>query len=148
MNRCLSILFACLLLASHASAESSDVAAPPPLSPQVQNGIRFLTGGIGNQEQEKLRELDDDYNVRVALTRDDGAYLSNIHIAIEDRAGETLLETTTRGPILLAELAPGRYVMRASSEDRTTERRIIDVPKNRDPVRLYVALENTDQATK
>lgn len=69
-------------------------------------------------------------------------------VVIEDAAGAPLVETTTRGPILLAQLEPGRYVIRAAYEGRTTERRLIDVPKERDQVRLYVALADTTQQAK
>jgi len=145
MKLFITISSALLLLAAPAVAQPPDVAAAPPLVPQVQNGVRFLTGGIGDREQKELRELDDDYNVRVAMTREDGAYLADVDVVLENRSGKALLETTTRGPILLAELAPGRYVMRASSEGRTTERRVIDVPREHDQIRLYVALEDASQ---
>ncbi len=136
------------LLAVPAAAEGPDVAAPAPLQPQVQNGIRFLSGGVGDREQAELRELNDDYNVRIALTRADGAYLSSVDVVIEDAAGTPLVETTTRGPILLAQFEPGRYVIQAAYEGRTTERRLIDVPKQEDQVRLYVALAEAAQQTK
>jgi hypothetical protein len=133
-----------ILFAFPAAAEdSADVAAPAPLAPQSQNGATFLTGGVGDREQAELRKLDDDYNVRIALTNADGAYISRVDVVIEDAAGRSLIETTTRGPIVLAQLEPGRYRLQARSEGRTTERRVIDVPKNAEAVRLYVALEDT-----
>ncbi len=136
-----------LVLASPAGAEPPDVATASPLMPQMQNGISFLTGGIGDREQERLRELDDDYSLRVALTRADGAYLADVKVVIEDKAGHNLVETTTRGPILLADLAPGRYLMRATFEGRMAERRVIDIPKDRDQVRLFVAIEEMGEKT-
>jgi hypothetical protein len=139
---------ALLLLTTPAAGESHDVAAAPPLQPQMQSGVTFLTGGIGQGERDRLRGLDDDYNVRVALTQADGAYLADIRVAIEDANGTSLVETTTRGPIFLAELAPGRYVLRASKQGRTTERRVIDVPKDRDQVRLYVALVDSSRSAR
>lgn len=145
MRTFLALVSTLLLAAFAATAEDADVAAAPPFEPQTQNDVTFLSGGIGQQERDALRALDD-YNVRVALTRADGAYLSDIHVVVEDADGKPLIDTTTRGPIFLAELAPGRYRIQASTDGRTTERRVIDVPTERDQVRLYVALEEAGES--
>lgn len=140
--RSLLLLTVALLLASPVVAQ--DVAALPPLEAQVQSGVRFLSGGLGEGERDRLRALDDDYNVRVALTNAEGAYLHAVDVVVEGKDGRKLVETTTRGPIFLAQLDPGRYLLRASAEGRTTERRVIDVSPERDQTRLYVALVDAE----
>ena len=129
-----------LLLPLAAVAATPPEAAPLPLQVQTQNGIRFLSGGVGQDEQHQIARLGRDYSVRVALTAPGGAYLSDVNVVIEDAAGKPLVQTTTQGPILFAQLAPGHYRLQASSQGRRTEQRMIDVPKAGSQVRLYVAL--------
>jgi len=128
------------LLALRAGADEMDVAAAAPLQPQVQHGVQFLSGGVGDMEQDELLVLNKKYNLRVALTDAKGEYLSGIEVAIENSAGKALVETTTAGPILLAELDPGRYVLKASDHGRKPEERVVDVPKLPQQARLYVAM--------
>ena len=129
-----------VLLGLSAGASEMPAAAPAPLAPQVQNGVKFLTGGVGEEEQSRLLTLDKSYNLRVALTDSKGEYLSGVDVTIQKVGGHDLVQTTTFGPILLAELAPGRYVIRTSDVGRRPEERVVDVPKLPKQTRLYVAM--------
>lgn len=140
MKRLLTLIASIVALGVASAGADPDAASPPPLTPETQNGVKFMTGGVSDSEQAKLRELGDAYNLRVALTNAEGAYLSDVDVVIEDASGKILLEANTRGPILLARLEPGRYHLKAMQEGRTTERRTVDVPRQEDQVRLYVAL--------
>jgi hypothetical protein len=131
----------CACLASPALAEQPDVSAPPPLTPVVAGDVTFLTGGVGESEQAAIRKMTGDYNVRITLTRPDGAFLSGVDVQLESASGHSLIHTRTRGPMMLVRLDPGRYVLKASEQGHTPERRVIDVAKGGDPVQLYVALE-------
>ena len=135
-----------LAAATGARAEPSaamDASPPPPLAPQMQHGVEFVTGGVGDAEQTELfAEPARDYNVRITLTDPGGAYLSDVHVRIADADGNTKLDTRTNGPLLLVELDAGRYTVEATRSDGgATERRTLDVPADGAmPVRLYVAL--------
>lgn len=138
----MKILFACamsgLLLVPLASAQG---AAGKTLTPQTQNGVKLVSGGVGDREQAAMDKMAKDYNVRVTFSNSEGAYLSGVNLSIENDAGKRLVELATRGPILLAQLDPGRYVLNAREEGRMTERRVFDVPKDRkDKVRLFVMM--------
>jgi hypothetical protein len=132
-----------LLLAPPAVADDSSVAAPPPIRPQTQNGVEFVTGGVGDREQAQIRELGNEYNLHLVLTNAEGAYLSDVDVVIEKASGKPLVETRARGPMLLARLTPGRYRIRTEAEGRTDERRVVDITAHRDATRLYVAMLET-----
>jgi hypothetical protein len=123
-----------LVLASAAPAVDR-----PSLEPHMQGKVTYLTGGIGEEEQAAVREHAGEYNLWITLTRPDGAYLSKVEVRVENDAGETLLDTTTDGPFLLAKLPPGRYAIRTMAMDRHTERRTVDVPEQGQS-RIYVAM--------
>lgn len=116
-------------------------AAGPPLVKATQNGVAFVSGGLGQTEQEELRQLQPGYDVRVVLTDPAGEYLDDLHVTVSDASAKQLVDTTTQGPILLAQLAPGHYRLKASLHGWTTEERTLIVPGRRGkPVSLYVAL--------
>ena len=98
MLRAVGIAAAGLLAAATgARAEPSaamDASPPPPLAPQMQHGVEFVTGGVGDAEQTELfAEPARDYNVRITLTDPGGAYLSDVHVRIADADGNTKLDT-------------------------------------------------------
>lgn len=131
-----SAALACALaLALPAVALGSD-ALPEP---QRRNQVAFLSGGVGDREQAAIREQLDDYKLAVTLVRPDGAYLAHVHLVIEDANGEELVETTTRGPVFLADLPAGKYTIRADLPGHQMEKRVVDVPEEGN-VRMYVAL--------
>ncbi|HSN82743.1 MAG TPA: hypothetical protein VLS88_09215 [Polyangiales bacterium] len=127
-----------LLLVPVAGAESGSTKK---LTPQTQNGVELVSGGVGGREQAALDKMDEKYNVRVTISNSRGAYLSGVDLSIETDAGKRLVEHTLRGPILLAKLDSGRYVLQARGEGRMTERRVFDVPKDpKDQVRIFITL--------
>jgi hypothetical protein len=139
----MKLLFTCLIsiafLIPVATARSEDTAAK--LTPQTQNGVHFVSGGVGKREQAAIDEMQSDYNVRVTLSDPAGRYLTGVELSIETNDGKRLVQTTTKGPIFLAKLDAGRYALRASQPSRMTERRVFDVPHNRkEHVRLFVTM--------
>ena len=133
-----------LLCISSAGAQSSAVSEESGpsefLTPETQNGVRFVSGGVGDGERAAMERLERDYNLVVVFSAPSGAFLSGIRFTLKDDAGERLVETETRGPILLAQLEPGRYVLDARASGRVTERRAIVVPADKEPVRVLIKM--------
>lgn len=116
--------------------------AEQPLPEPVREGdVTWLSGGVGDAEQAAIHERADEFDVWLTLARADGAFLSAVDVRVENAAGETVLDTTTRGPFLLMRLPAGRYALRARADDMRAERRVFDVPQT-GQVRLYVAMED------
>lgn len=139
MKRFLAGLMAIMLWVPVSTAQGQDAATK--LTPQTQNGVQFVSGGVGKREQREIDEMQGHYNLRVTLSNPEGRYLTDVELAVETDDGKRLVQTTTHGPIFLAELDAGRYVLRASQPSRITERRVFDVPKNpKDHVRLFVTM--------
>jgi hypothetical protein len=89
---------------------------------QVENydGIDYVSGGIGDSEQQALQEMASDFNLGLIFAvRESGNYLNDIDVQIQDSAGETVLETTSNGPMLYADLEPGSYTVEASGYGET-----------------------------
>jgi hypothetical protein len=124
-------------LLSAASAALADAAQPDTigrLTPRTlevkeEDGVRYVSGGIGESEEQALREMGEGFNLQVTLADPAGHYLGSAHLVIEDYAGRTVLETATDGPLLFAELPPGRYTVRATESGRTPARKSVQVSR-------------------
>src|SRR5690606_10955023 len=75
----------------------------------VRNDITYVTGGVGDEEMEMLREVGSDFNVQLMLAASGGAYISNAFIRILDSAGTELMSAKDAGPYLYVSLPPGKY---------------------------------------
>jgi hypothetical protein len=52
-------------------------------------------------------------------------YVADVKIDIRDQQGKTVLSTTSDGPILLANLPPGRYTISAAKSGQSQKRDIV-----------------------
>jgi hypothetical protein len=104
------------------------VAAGAPaqqLMVQQQDGMRFVTGGVGLEEREALKSMSGDFNVRLTFAvKGTGAYVANVDVAIADAKGMRVLTANADGPKLYAQLAPGKYTVKATFSGKTQTRRI------------------------
>jgi hypothetical protein len=105
----LSIALA-LLLASSVGAQTSSEPRE-----QHQAGVSFVSGGIGSEEAQAMREAATDYPLSLELTAAAGGprdeYISNAEVRIVDSQGALVLDTLTLGPIMLVRLPVGTYAV-------------------------------------
>lgn len=121
-------------------ALSAQAAEQPLPEPEQVGDVKILTGGVGDAAQQAIREQADGYSFWLTLTGRDGVYLADVQVRIENEKGEEVLETTTEGPFLLADLPPGRYAVRAMADGRRAERRTLDTSE-KGQSRMFVTLE-------
>lgn len=75
-----------------------------------QNGVVYVTGGVGADQQQALNKYRNDHNLHITFAqRKTGDYLSNVHVNIADKDGKTLVDIDDAGPILLAKVDAGTY---------------------------------------
>jgi hypothetical protein len=59
-----------------------------PAQPHQQNGVDYINGGVGQDEQNAMRALKADYNLRLTFaTRKTGAFRSDVQLDIVDAKG-------------------------------------------------------------
>lgn len=106
-----SILMAATLAAiSIATAQAAD-------SDRVQemNGITFVSGGIGTDSRDSLAAREKSYNFKLVLTLEgSGTFVSDARVTLSNAAGKTRVEHVTEGPLFLAGLPTGAYVVSAT----------------------------------
>jgi hypothetical protein len=91
--------------------------APQALMPQerAQGTVTYLSGGIGVDEAELLRQQSASYPLTLEMATAAGgprdAYISDARVDIRDSSGKQVLSTTTEGPLMLLRLPSGTYTV-------------------------------------
>lgn len=103
-----------LFVIAYCLAAASTVLASPAAG--VQNGIRYMSGGIGEEEEAALRAAADRFNLRLLFaTKRTGEYLADVKVQVQDAKGATVLAAVSDGPCFLAALPAGRYRVTATA---------------------------------
>jgi hypothetical protein len=98
------------------------LAAP---APKQQNGITYVNGGVGEEEQAAMKAQRADYNLLLTFaTRQSGAYRSDVQLDISDAKGANLVTAANTGPMFFAKLPPGTYRVSAAAEGKTFKRTV------------------------
>jgi hypothetical protein len=119
----LSIVVIAAVQGALGSAVAGDLSATPVA--QTQDGITYLSGGIGEGETTAMKEAASDYTLMLTFaTKPTGSYLADVVVSIKDKSGSPVLESLTSGPILLVRLAPGQYRISAVSNGGTVDQTV------------------------
>ncbi len=109
------ILTACL-------TPAAVLAAP---TQKQQNGITYVNGGVGEEEQAAMKAQRADYNLLLTFaTKQSGAYRSDVQLDIMDAKGANLVTAANTGPMFFAKLPPGTYRVSAAAEGKTFKRTV------------------------
>jgi hypothetical protein len=108
-----------------ASARADEGALPAQRS---QGSVTYISGGIGKDESDAMKQAASRYSLSIEMSSPAGPraeYVSDVKIDIRDQRGASVLSTNTDGPILLANLPPGRYTINASKGGKSQQRDIV-----------------------
>ena len=119
----ISITFASLLVSAMLI---SPVYAQEAIPDQTMNAssVPMMSGGVGSDEMEQLRQIQNQYNLKLLFTETNGVFLSEVPVRIEDKKGQVVLDTTTGGPVLLVTLPAGTYKVTAQQNGETKEQKV------------------------
>jgi len=105
-----------------ALTSTAALAAP---SPHQQNGVTYVNGGVGLEEQAAMKAQRADYNLLLTFaTQQSGAYRSDIQLDIMNAKGTDLLSVANVGPMFFVKLTPGTYRISAAAEGKTFKRTV------------------------
>ena len=98
--------------------------------------LKWLSGGIGKDDVAHMRSLARRYSLEMEFSaRRDNEFVADATIRIEDAHGHVVFRDTDAGPIVLVDLEPGSYEVRATAEGHS-ELRTVQVPSH-GTARLY-----------
>lgn len=94
------------------------------LQPQEQNGIRYLQGGIGQDEADALRRTPG-YDLHITLsTGAEGKFQSGAAVDIQSAQGQSVLTLQDVGPLIFVQLPPGHYRVVGNAEGQTVQQQV------------------------
>ncbi len=107
-----------------AAMSYSPVAAQENVLPVYeQNGIAYVSGGVGKEESEALQATQANYNLRILNADQSGHFSGDTRIVISDMQHNVLLDATS-GPLFYANLPKGRYIIEGFSDDQTKKKTV------------------------
>jgi hypothetical protein len=87
--------------------------------------VSYISGGAGNAEVQALKREGRSFPLNLVFTEGRrGAYLQRVKVTVADSAGTVLLDTVSRGPIMLLRLPSGTYRISAEADGRTIDRTV------------------------
>lgn len=113
----LTLFLSCILFSFLAIADSL-------IKSQTQGDVTFVSGGVGGDERSAMQAIRADYNLSLLFAvQGSGEYLSDVKVSVTDAKGNTVLETVSDGPMLLASLKPGHYKVTAELDGQVTHKK-------------------------
>ncbi len=96
----------------------------------------FISGGVGEEDRVELEAIQKNYSLKLVFAGEGGIFLDDIHVVVTDAAKNVVLTADTDGPILLAQLKPGKYVVMADTQG-LSQKQTVTIRKNR---QTYITL--------
>jgi hypothetical protein len=111
------LLIALVLAQAGGLVLAQPAAATAPAAAGAQ-AAAFRCGGVGQDEQDRMKAEAAQHDLMLTFAVDNGAYLADVAVEIR-RGGQTVLQGRCSGPLMLADLAPaGSYEVRAVAQGR------------------------------
>jgi hypothetical protein len=131
------VLLGLLVIGGFAAAAHADEGTLP--AERSQGSVTYVSGGIGKDESDAMKQAASRYSLAIEMSSPAGPraeYVADVKIDIRDQQGKTLLSTTSDGPILLANLPPGRYTINAEKNGKSQQRNVVVGPSARPRVQF------------
>ena len=106
---------------------AAPVLAQPMPQAQEQNGISYITGGVGVDEAKAIESMRGRYNLHLTVTAKNGDFLAYVPVKVINSRKQMVLDTKTNGPYLFAQLPAGRYEVIAGGEEARVQKRTVQV---------------------
>lgn len=134
-----------LALAGPAMATMADL---PPV--QHEGTVAFVSGGIGQTESRAMQQAAASWPMTLEFAVHDklrNYFATDVQVQVRNSENQTVLDTASDGPFLLARLAPGRYTIDATLAGKTLQRKVT-VGKVAGARVLFLWPSGTDEAAR
>lgn len=114
--------FTALSLLPISSADAQRVMSTP------SGEIRYMNGGIGEEQADLMRQMSSEFPVRFTFSRHNSEhntdeFVADVRLRVTDSGGRTVLDLIGQGPIFLLSLPSGTYTVDAEHDGQVKTRR-------------------------
>jgi len=113
-----------LLITGLENLSLAQILTPGQVESKTATGIRYFSGGVGEDEQAMLSALGRSDNLKLVFATREGHYLSDVAVVIKDSNGSQVLAVVTDGPWLYTDLPAGKYVISATNQGETRQQTV------------------------
>lgn len=87
--------------------------------------IEYVSGGVGEEERAALSAVRANYNLRLTMAQEGGAYLNEVALRLTPAAhGLGVVRMQAEGPLFFARLPAGEYLLTATHEGKEQSRKV------------------------
>ena len=125
------------------------LSAPMVMQEEISGNVTYITGGVGETEAAVMRDMAKDYLLEVSFIQKQRGqpeeFLANIKVQIQDDQQNTVLDITTDGPFLLANLPQGHYLVIAEHKGEVKQQKVsIDIKKHQKMIFNWPVVEQSE----
>ncbi|MGB7816322.1 MAG: carboxypeptidase-like regulatory domain-containing protein [Methylotenera sp.] len=111
------------------------MSAPMRMQEQLVGNVIYITGGVGRSEAAVMRNFAKDYLLEVSFIQKQPGqreeFLADVKVQILDEQQNVVLDVTTDGPFLLANLPQGNYLVTAEHHGEAKQQKVnVDANKH------------------
>ena len=130
-----SLLVGLLSLGFALPAMAADAASVPEDGGETEKvvmvgNVSYVSGGIGEESRERLKAFSAAFNLKLVLAMKTGEYIGDVQVSIAEKGGKELVQAVAEGPVFMANLPAGSYVVTATAEGQT-QRQVVTVSKGK-----------------
>ena len=89
-----------------------------------RSAVPYVSGGVGEDALARLKAREKEFNLKLVFTLTEGNYLADVGVSIADASGRPLVEHVTDGPVFMARLPAGTYVITARYSGNAQTRKV------------------------
>lgn len=104
--------------------------------PVHHGNVTYITGGIGQSEQNSLRSQAGNYNLLITDANKQGQFTADNAFTITNKAGNEMISVVNSGPLFYAKLPPGQYKVTARNGDQRQVEKVNITPHHEDNLHL------------
>lgn len=90
---------------------------------KANGSVPAVSGGVSLNARDTMRSDAPKHNVKMVFALNTGNYVSDVHVTVTDKNGRAVIDDTSNGPWMLANLAPGSYTANATYNGITRTQR-------------------------
>jgi len=87
-----------------------------PLTVMSNGTMKYVTGGIGEEELLQLKNMENDFNVRMLIARKDGGFIGDVTVRVVDTKDTVLFTVPEAGPYFYVNLPAGKYIFEVTDD--------------------------------